>query len=135
MSLVFSPATRIKASLGLLATACVIAVVAIPGVAGATSLASSAELTFPSDEAHVTGARASFWVECASTEASTCNGTVTLSTNGKRHKVPFSVVAGTRQSLSVRVGADSTTKRVVAVAKTAQVDGRYVRSWGLLELR
>lgn len=135
MSSVFSPATRIKASLGLLAATCALAVVAIPGVAGATGLASSSELTFPSDEAHVAGARASFWVECASSEASTCNGTVTLSTDGKRHKVPFSVVAGTRQSLSVRVGADSTTKRVVAVAKTAQADGRYVRSWGLLELR
>lgn len=135
MSPVFSPATRIKASLGLLATACVLAVVAIPGVAGAAGLASPSELTFPSDEAHVSGARASFWVECASTEASTCKGTVTLSTDGRRHKVPFSVVAGTRQNLSVRVGADSTTRRVVAVARTAQVDGRYVRSWGLLELR
>lgn len=131
----FSPATRIKASLGLLATACVIAVVAIPGVAGATSLASSSELTFPSDEAHVSGSKASFWVECASTEASTCNGTVTLTAGGKKHKLPFSVVAGTRQSLSVRVGADSTTRRVIAVARTAQADGRYVRSWGLLEFR
>ena len=132
MSLVFSPATRIKASLGLFAATCVLAVVAIPGVAGATGLSSS-ELIFPSDEAHVTGSKASFWVECSSSE--TCNGTVTLTANGKKHNLPFSVPAGTRQNLSVRVGADSTTKRVVAVAKTAQADGRYVRSWGLLELR
>jgi hypothetical protein len=135
MSLVFSPATRIKASLGLLAATCVLAVVAIPGSAGATSLTSSSELTFPSDEAHVAGPRASFWVECSASEASTCNGTVTLTTSGKKHVVPFSVLAGTRQNLSVRVGANSTTKRVIAVAKTAQADGRYVRSWGLLELR
>lgn len=134
MSLVFSPATRIKASLGLVAAACAFAVLALPGAAGAVSLTSS-ELTFPSDEAHVTGSRASFWVECASPDASTCNGTVTLTTNGKKHNVPFSVLAGTRQNLSVRVGANSTTKRVVAVAKTAQADGRYVRSWGLLELQ
>lgn len=134
MSLVFSPATRIKASLGLLAATCVIAVVAIPGSAGA-AIGSSAELTFPSDEAHVAGSRASFWVECSSSESSTCSGTVTLTTNGKKHNVPFAVVAGTRQNLSVRLGANSTTKRVVAVAKTAQADGGYVRSWGLLELR
>lgn len=131
----FSPATRIKASLGLLAATCVLAVVAIPGVASATGLSTSSELTFPSDEAHVTGSRASFWVECSASEASTCSGTVTLTTNGKKHNVPFSVVAGTRQNLSVRVGAGSTTKRVIAVAKTAQLEGGYVRTWGLLELR
>ena len=137
MSLVFSPATRIKASLGLFAAAfCVLAVLALPGAANATTTGlSSSELTFPSNEAHVTGSKASFWVECSSSESSTCSGTLTLTTNGKKHNVPFSVVAGTRQNLSVRVGADSTTKRVVAVAKTAQASGGYVRSWGLLELR
>lgn len=123
--------------MGLFAAAvCVLAVLALPGAASAASgLTSSSELTFPSDEAHVAGSRASFWVECSSSETSSCNGTVTLTANGKKHNLPFSVVAGTRQNLSVRVGADSTTKRVVAVAKTAQADGRYVRSWGLLELR
>ncbi len=135
MSSVFSSATRIKASLGLFAAAfCVLAVLALPGAAGATGLSSS-ELTFPSEEAHVTGSRASFWVECASSEASTCTGTLTLTTNGRKHNLPFTVVAGTHQSLSVRLGARSTAKRVVAVAKTAQTDGRYVRTWGLLELR
>lgn len=132
----FSLSTRTKASFGLLAAICALAVVAIPGgVASASSLASSSELTFPTDEAHVAGSKASFWVECSSSEASTCNGTVTLTTNGKKHNLPFSVPAGTRQNLSVRVGANSTTKRVVAVAKTAQESGGYVRSWGLLELR
>lgn len=134
MSPVFSLRTRSKASLGLLAAICALA---IPGAAGAAAagLASSSELTFPSDEAHVNGSRASFWVECSASDASTCSGTVTLTTNGKKHKVPFSVVAGTHQSLSVRIGARSTAKRVVAVARTAQEDGGYVRSWGLLELR
>jgi hypothetical protein len=133
MSSVFSPATRIKASFSLIAALCALAALAIPGAAAGSI--SSSELTFPSDEAHVTGSRASFWVECASSETSTCTGTLTLATNGKKHNVPFSVVAGTHQSLSVRLGPRSTAKRVVAVAKTAQLDGRYVRSWGLLELR
>ena len=130
----FSPVTRTKTSLGLLAAICVLAVVAIPGVAGA-AVGSSSELTFPSEEAHVTGSRASFWVECSGSGAGTCNGSLTLTANGKRQNVPFSVLAGTHQNLSVRLGAHSTTKRVVVVAKTAQDDGGYVRSWGLLELR
>ena len=113
---------------------CALAVVAFPGAAGA-AVGSSSELTFPSTEAHVEGSRASFWVECSGSEAGTCNGTVTLSANGRRHNLPFSVVAGTHQSLTVRLGSKSTAKRVVAVAKTAQLDGGYVRSWGLLELR
>ncbi|HXQ89364.1 MAG TPA: hypothetical protein VN733_06950 [Solirubrobacterales bacterium] len=135
MSPVFSPATRLKASVGLIAALCALA---IPGVASAAApgLASSSELTFPSDEAHVSGSRASFWVECSAAEvSSTCDGTLALTTNGKKHNLPFSVVAGTHQSLSVRLGPNSTAKRVVIVAKTAQADGGYVRSWGLLELR
>lgn len=131
-----SPATRIKASFGLFAAAiCAMAILAIPGAADAAASPTSSELTFPSNEAHVTGSRASFWVECSSSETSTCNGTLTLTANGKQHNVPFSVVAGTHQNLTVRLGAKSTAKRVVAVAKTAQTTGGYVRSWGLLELR
>jgi uncharacterized membrane protein len=132
MSLVIALSTRSKAFLGLLAAACALGILAIPGAAGA---ASSAELTFPSDEAHIEGSRASFWVECSGSTGSTCNGTVTLSTNGRKHKLPFSVVGGTHQSLSVQLGPHSTAKRVVAVARTAQETGGYVRSWGLLELR
>lgn len=131
----FSPSIRIKASLGLFAAAFALAVIAIPGGVAGAAVGSTSELTFPSDEAHVTGSKASFWVECSAAEASSCNGTLTLTTNGKRQNVPFSVVAGTHQSLTVRLGANSSTKRVVAVAKTAQLDGRYVRTWGLLELR
>lgn len=123
--------TRFKASFGLLAA---LAALAIPAAASGAS-SPELSLSFPSDEAHVTGSRASFWVECSGAEMSTCNGTVTMTANGTKHLVPFSVVAGTRQNLSVRLGAHSTAKRVVAVAKTAQDSGGYVRSWGLLELR
>ncbi len=135
---VFSPArlsARFRTSLGLLAAVSALAILAAPGADGAVAgYTSSSELTFPSEEAHIEGSRASFWVECSGSEG-TCNGTLTLTTNGKKHNVPFSVVGGTHQNLSVRVGAHSTTKRVVVVAKTAQESGGYVRSWGLLELR
>jgi hypothetical protein len=127
---------RVKAFLGLFAAICSLAVLAIPGADDAAAgPASSSELTFPSDEAHVEGSRASFWVECSDSEAGTCNGTLTLTTNGKKRKVPFSVVAGTHQNLTVSLGPRSTAKRFVAVARTAQADGGYVRSWGVLELR
>lgn len=135
---VFSPArlsARFKTSLGLLAAISALAILAAPGADGAVASISSSELTFPSEEAHVEGSRASFWVECSGSEAGTCNGTLTLTTSGKKHNVPFSVVGGTHQNLSVRVGAHSTAKHVVVVAKTAQESGGYVRSWGLLELR
>lgn len=140
MCSVFSPSAhlsaRFRTSLGLLAAISALAILAIPGAEGAVAgPTSSSELTFPSEEAHVEGSRASFWVECSGSEAGTCNGTLTLTTSGKKHNVPFSVLAGTHQNLTVRLGAHSTAKRVVAVAKTAQDDGGYVRSWGLLELR
>ena len=133
----FSPArlsARLRTSLGLLAAIAALAILAAPGADGAVAGYASSELTFPSEEAHIEGSRASFWVECAASEAGTCKGTLTLTTNGKKHNVPFSVVAGTHQSLSVRLGPKSTAKRFVAVAKTTQADGGYVRSWGLLEL-
>lgn len=135
MSPVNAPSIQLKASLALLAAIGALAILASPGAAGA-AVGSGSELTFPSDEAHVAGSRASFWVECSATETSTCNGTLTLATGGRRHEVPFSVVAGTHQSLTVRLGAGaSAAKRFIAVAKTAQPSGGYKRSWGLLELR
>ena len=134
MSPVSALSRHLKASLGLLAAACALAILALPAAA-VGSASSELSLTFPSDEAHVDGSRASFWVECSGSGTSSCNGTVTLTASGRKHNLPFSVLAGTRQSLSVRVGAHSTTKRVIAVAKTAQDNGSYVRSWGLLELR
>jgi hypothetical protein len=130
MSVVRAFSTRFKGLSGLLA----ICALAIPAAAGAAS-SSELSLTFPSEEAHVEGSRATFWVECSGSEGTTCSGTVTLTTSGKKHNVPFSVLGGTHQNLSVRVGANSTTRRVVAVARTAQPYGGYVRSWGLLEFR
>lgn len=125
-----------KTFLGLLTAVCALAVLAIPGAAGAAGSSSSPELSlaFPTGEAHLSGSQASVWVTCEGPEARVCNGTVTLTRSGIKHEVPFSVIAGTNQSLDIPLGANSTAKRIVAIAKTAQANGSYVRSRDVLRL-
>jgi hypothetical protein len=128
------PSSSFKTTLALLAAICALALLAIPGVASADS-SPELSLTFPTGEAHLSGSQASFWVTCRGPEARVCDGTLTLTTSGNKHKVPFSVIAGTNQNLSVPLGADSGAKRIVAIAKTAQDSGVYVRSRNVLNLR
>ena len=115
-----------KALLGLLAAICALAVFVAPGAA-AGSGAPELSLTFPSREAHLSGSQASVWVTCQGPEERDCNGTLTLTRSGKKHQVPFSVIAGTNQSLSVPLAINSSAKRIVAVARTVQADGSYLR--------
>ncbi|HEX7278880.1 MAG TPA: hypothetical protein VF255_04560 [Solirubrobacterales bacterium] len=91
-------------------------------------------MTFPTKEAHISGSQASVWVTCKGPEARVCNGTLTLTRSGNRHEVPFSVISGTNQSLTVPLGADAVAKRFVAVVRTAQANGAHVRSRAVLRL-
>jgi hypothetical protein len=127
-----------KTLLGSLAAICALAVLASPNVAGAAAGSNSSpelSLTFPTREAHLSGSQASVWATCRGPEASVCGGTLTLTTSGNKHRIPFSVIAGTNQSLTVPLGADSTAKRIVAIVSTAQANGVYVRSRNVLHLR
>ncbi|HKO39313.1 MAG TPA: hypothetical protein VJU14_13195 [Solirubrobacterales bacterium] len=130
------PPVSFKTLLGLLAAICSLAVLAIPGAADAASASDSPELslTFPTGEAHLSGSQASVWATCDGPEARVCNGTLTLTRSGSKHQVPFSVIAGTNQSLTVPLGVNSAAKRIVAVIKTEQADGTYLRSRTLLRL-
>jgi hypothetical protein len=125
-----------KTFLGLIATICALAALAIPTVAGAAADSDSPELslTFPTREAHLSGSQASVWATCEGPEARVCNGTLTLTRSGKKHEVPFSVISGTNQSLDVPLELDSNARRVVAVVKTAQANGVYARSRSVLRL-
>jgi hypothetical protein len=125
-----------KILLCLPAAICALVVLAIPGTAGAASGSDSPELslTFPTNEAHVSGSHASVWATCDGPEARVCNGTLTLTRGGNKHEVPFSVIAGTNQSLEVQLGANSTAKRIVAVVRTEQANGALVRSRNILRL-
>jgi hypothetical protein len=130
--------TRFRATFGLLAATCALAILAVPGIAGAAIgpvPASESSLAFGSERAHLVGSQVLVLVKCLGSQGSTCNGTLTLITSGNRHKVPFSVIGGTSQSLTVPLGADSTARRAVAVAETAQASGGYVRSSEVLHLR
>jgi hypothetical protein len=128
--------TSIKTLLCLPAAICALAVLTIPGTAGAASGSDSPELnlTFPTKEAHLSGSQASVWATCDGPEARVCNGTLTLTRGGSRHEVPFSVISGTNQSLDVPVQVDAGAKRIVAVVKTEQANGSFVRTRAILRL-
>ena len=140
MQLVIAPTPHLpisfKTILGLLAAVCALAALAIPGAAGAASGSDSPELslTFPTNEAHLSGSQASVWATCDGPEARVCNGTLTLTRGGSKHQARFSVIAGTNQSLTVPLGADATAKRFVAVVRTEQANGALVRSRSILRL-
>lgn len=119
----------------LVASICALASLAIPVGAGASSDSPELSLTFPTREAHPSGSQVSVWATCQGPEARVCSGTLTLTRSGNKQEVPFSVIAGTNQSLSVPLEVDPTAKRVVAVVKTAQANGAYVRSREVLHLR
>lgn len=126
---------RFWGSIGLLAAACALAV---SGVAAAATEATppGPSVSFPSARGSLVGSQAVVPVKCVGPEASTCSGTLTLTTNGNKHKVPFAMIGGSSQSLTVPLGTDSTTvRRAFAVALTAQESGAYLRSSGVLRLR
>lgn len=130
---------RARGRLGLLAATCGLAVLVLPGVASAfadPSPSPEMSVTFPSERARLVGSQAVVLVKCLGSEASVCNGTLTLTTSGNKHKVPFSVSGGAKQSLTVPLGADAATaRRAVAVARTAQAGGIYARSSEVLRFR
>jgi hypothetical protein len=125
-----------KTLLGLLAAVCALAALAIPAAAGAESGSDSPELslTFPTNEARLSGSQASVWATCNGPEARVCNGTLTLTRGGSKHQVPFSVIAGTNQSLTVPLGSDAMAKRFVAIVRTEQANGALARSRSILRL-
>jgi hypothetical protein len=130
---------RLRARLAPLGALYALALLAIPGAAGAVAgppSASELSLTFPSGKAQLTGSQALILVKCLGSKTGACNGTLTLTTSGNKHKVPFSVIGGTSQALTVPLGSDArAAKRAVAVARTAQASGAYIRSSEVLHLR
>lgn len=131
--------SRFKAGSALLAAICALALLTISGAASAVAspnASSELSLAFPSEKAQLVGSQALVFVKCIGSQASACNGTLTLTTSGNKHKVPFSVIGGTSQNLTVPLGSDAdSAKRAVAVARTAQARGGYSRSSEVLHLR
>jgi hypothetical protein len=125
------------------ATLCAAALLAtaVPAIAaaGSTPFAAAAEmsLSFASQSAPLVGPEALVRVRCTGPQDGICSGTVTLSAGGRKHKVPFSVVGGSGQSLTVPVGSSRAlgASSGLAVAKTLQPSGGYVRDSEVLHFR
>jgi hypothetical protein len=93
-------------------------------------------LVFVRPTARVVGSQALILVRCLGSQRAVCSGTVSVSVAHRRHRAPFSVGGGSRESLAVPVGS----RRAVgvlgrAVASTAQPSGGYVRIRETLRLR
>ncbi|MGD9734078.1 MAG: hypothetical protein AB7V58_00480 [Solirubrobacterales bacterium] len=126
--------------MAILATALLLAT-AIPAAAAdaATPFQAPGEmsLSFERETARLLGPEALVLVKCTGSPNGICSGTMTLSAAGHQHKAPFSVVVGAVQSLAVHVGSSRArgAGRALAVAKTAQPSGRFVRTTGVLRFR
>jgi hypothetical protein len=122
--------------MGFVATLCAVLLLAttLPAIAAGRSipLAASPEmnLSFASESARLIGREALVLVKCTGSRNGICSGTVTVSAGGRQHKVPFSVVGGSIQSLTVPVGSSRTIDATsgLAVAKTAQPSGGFALS-------
>ncbi len=120
-----------------LCAAALLATAAAPTTAGARSAfdaPSQMSLSFARGSAQLLGRDALVQVRCAGSRNGTCNGTVILSTGGRKHKVPFAVVGGSSESLTVPVGSHHASS-ALAVAKTVQPAGGYARSSEVLRFR
>lgn len=127
---------------GAIAALCLgLAFVGFAGSAGARSSAfdtpSQMNLVFTSGSARLVGSEALIPVRCEGPQSGICSGTAVLRVAGQKHEVPFSVTGGARQSLAVTLArADALRgKRAVALAKTAQQSGGYLRAREVLQLK
>lgn len=102
----------------------------VPG-SGPTSLAISSE------QARLVGSEALIAVRCEGPQAALCSGTLEVSVAGETRKAPFSVFAGSRQSLDVSLGRGlaRNAHRAVAVATTVQASGGSSQSRAVLHFR
>lgn len=134
---------RPKLRIRLTATLCAVALLAsaIPAMAAARSTVFEApaemSLYFARGTARLVGPDALILVKCTGSQDGICSGTVTLSAAGHKHKVPFSVVGGSSQSLTVPVGLskDLSGTSGLAVARTAQPSGGSARSSEVLHFQ
>lgn len=112
------------------------AMAAAPGSTTARG-SSEASLLFARGTARVVGTSALVLTRCAGPRTETCTGTVSLRVAGRRHQVPFSVTGRSNQSLLVPVGRLKRPRAAsgLAVAKTLQSSGRYVRSREVLRFK
>jgi hypothetical protein len=94
-------------------------------------------LSIASERAHLVGPEALILVRCEGPRTALCNGTLSVSLAGKVRREPFSVFAGSRQSVDVSLGRGLArrARTAVAVARTVQAAGGSAQSRAVLHFR
>lgn len=132
-----------RSALGLLVAAL------LPGfVACSTGVATAAastqvpggavtNLSVASTSARLLGSEALVQVECEGPADSLCSGTLNLTSGGQTRTAPFSVYAGSHQSLAITVGAGfaSSGDAALAIARTEQSYGGFSQSRAVIRFR
>lgn len=132
---------QLKRRLWAVACGALLLLSSVPAFATAQSsvfdTSSETSIGFARETAELIGSDALVLVRCEGEAGDICSGTLTLSFSGNKHKAPFSVLAGTSQSVSVTIGGGGQLagRRAVAVAKTVQPTGRFARSSEVLRFR
>jgi hypothetical protein len=126
-----------RSAFGLLLAALLLSVVAIPAGAEASVPGGATNLSISAETARLVGPEALISVECEGPRDGLCNGTLTVSKGGQTRTAPFSVFAGSHQSLPISVGQGfaGSGGAAVAIARTAQAAGGYAQSRAVIHFR
>lgn len=128
----------LRLSLPALVGACVaLCLAGSASAAGPFDRSAPMNLVFTKASATLVGSEALVPVRCEGPRSGICNGTAVLRLRGTKRTVPFAVSGGSRSSLAVTVGSAEALhgERAVALARTAQQDGGYLRAREVLRLR
>jgi hypothetical protein len=113
---------RLAATIGAIGIA---ACVALPAGAAAAPPTESVSLVFTTGTAHQVAGSLAVPVRCLGKSTDFCSGVLTVSSNGRKVSIPFSVQGGSTDSIYVpnRLEGGRRTQKVIAVADTAQPGG------------
>jgi hypothetical protein len=94
-------------------------------------------LSISGEAARLVGSEALIAVECEGPREAFCSGTLTVHKGRATRRAPYSVLAGSHQSLSVTVGRGfaGSGQAAVAVARTAESAGGYAESRAVIRFR
>jgi hypothetical protein len=126
-----------RSAFGLLLAALLLSVVAAPAGARTSVPGGATNLSINGETARLVGSEALVRVECEGPADGLCSGTLTVSKGGETRTAPFSVFAGSQQSLPVSVGQGfaGSGGAAVAIARTAQAAGGYAQRRAVIHFR
>jgi hypothetical protein len=122
MKIMSGARARFAATIGALGIA---ACVALPSAATAAPPSETVSLVFATGTAREVAGNLAVPVHCIGASTDFCSGVLTLAGGGRKASIPFSVPAGSGESIFVplRLEGRRRSQKVVAVAGTAQPIG------------